>query len=311
MRAINAALIFVAAAFPAAAQEIAFVTNQNSGDVSIIDVDALAEIARVPVTGSPAGVDIVSGAAFVVSPDSKQLSKLRLTDGTVEAMIELPGGPIGVATTSERVFVTDFYNSRFWVLDSDLGGILEEHPTSSAPAGIAVSETHNLLVTADRDANAVSIFDLHTLKPRHTVTVGTRPFAVTVDEASGLIFAANVGSNSVSVVNPTTGLVVATIPSGNRPYGVAFAGQKGFVTDQYADTITVFDRENYKVLEKLDSGEYPEGIDTTQNEDRIVVANWFSNTLSVYDAQTHKLMGEIETGDGPRAFGKFIVRLED
>lgn len=311
LRAIKAALVLVAVACPVAAQELAFVTNQNSGDVSIIDLDALKEIARVDVAGSPAGVDVTSGAAYIVSPDTHSVTKLRLSDGAPQAQIELPGGPIGIATTPQRVFVTDFYNSRFWVIDADLTQVLDERLTSSAPAGIAVSVRHNLLVTADRDADAVSLFDLTTLDLRATVKVGTRPFAVTIDETSGLVFAANVGSDSVSVIAPETASIIETIPSGNRPYGVAFAGDKGFVTDQYADTITVFDRNTYKVLEKLGSSEYPEGVNPSLNGDRIIVANWFSNTLSVFDAKTHELIAEIETGDGPRAFGKFIARLEN
>jgi YVTN family beta-propeller protein len=109
------------------------------------------------------------------------------------------------------------------------------------------------------------------------------------------------------VADPATGSVLGTVATGARPYATAFALGRGFVTDQYADTVTVFDLETLAPVSTLDVGEYPEGADTTSDGRRIVVANWFSNTLSVIDAGTLEVTGEIPTGDGPRAFGKFIA----
>lgn len=60
----------------------------------------------------------------------------------------------------------------------------------------------------------------------------------------------------------------------------------------------------------LDSGEYPEGIDTTSNGKEVVVANWFDNTLTIYDAKSLSMVQQLDVCDGPRAFGKFILRNE-
>ncbi len=310
MLAIKALLLCIIAA-PISAAEFAFVTNQNSDDVSIIDLTKLEEVKRVHVGGKPAGVDVTSGVAYIVSPDSKSVTKLSLKTGELLAKVSLPGGPIGVATAQGRVFVTDFYNARIWVLDAETLKVEKELATASAPAGIAVSERFDILVAADRDADAISIYTLTDLSLRYQTKVGVRPFAVTIHPDSGHIYAANVGSNSLSVVDHSTGEVVGTVPSGDRPYGVTFAQGKGFVTDQYADTLTIFDPISYKVLDTIDTGEYPEGIDVSHNGERIYVANWFSNALWVFDAKTNDLIAEIETGDGPRAFGKFVAQWED
>ena len=72
-------------------------------------------------------------------------------------------------------------------------------------------------------------------------------------------------------------------------------------------TVTVFDADSFDVIGKIDSGEYPEGIATMSDGQRVVVANWFSNTISVIDAGTLTVVEEIEVGDGPRAFGAFIL----
>ena len=87
---------------------------------------------------------------------------------------------------------------------------------------------------------------------------------------------------------------------------MAFAQGLGFVTNQYSDTVSVFDLKSLNVLSTIEVGEYPEGIDVTADGRTIVVANWFSNSVSLIDASEMRVIGEIETGDGPRAFGRFI-----
>ncbi len=59
-------------------------------------------------------------------------------------------------------------------------------------------------------------------------------------------------------------------------------------------------------LKRLSVGDYPEGIATTDDGKRVIVANWESNTLSIIDAVELKVIGQVKIGDGPRAFGAFL-----
>lgn len=97
------------------------------------------------------------------------------------------------------------------------------------------------------------------------------------------------------------------MPDGEGPYAVALAAGRGFVADQYADTVTVFDLDSHAVLARIDVGEYPEGIAANADGSRVYVANWFSNTLSVIDTANLEVVAEVPVGDGPRAFGAFIL----
>ncbi len=205
-----------------------------------------------------------------------------------------------------RIFVTDWYNAQIFVVHRARFVLERSLATASAPSGIAISHDGAFLASADRDGNIVSVFDAESLEKHGEVTVGERPFGLTFSD-DGLIYVTNVGSNSVSVVDPNALKITATIPTGERPYGVAFAGGKGFVTDQYADQITVFDEASAQPIGELDSGEYPEGIDRNGAQTEIYVANWFSNTLAVIDAKSLELIDEIRVGDGPRAFGLFVA----
>ncbi|ARE39092.1 hypothetical protein RGUI_0951 [Rhodovulum sp. P5] len=294
-------------AVPVAAGDLAYVTNQNSSDLSILDLDLRAEVERIAVPGKPAGVAAAQGGGFfTVSPDSKTVRRFD-AKGREVAQTVLDGGPIGIAVTRDIAFVSDWYNARIWLLDAETLTQTGTLATGSAPAGLAVSPDGRWLASADRDADQVSVFDLGTGALRHRVDVGTRPFGLAF-APDGRLFVGNVGTDDVTVLDAAKGQTLATIPVGARPYGVAFARGRAFVTNQYADTVSVIDLATLAPVTEIAVGEYPEGIDTASDGKTVVVANWFSNTVSLIDAERLTVTGEIATGDGPRSFGKFIAQ---
>ncbi|HEV7438217.1 MAG TPA: YncE family protein, partial [Methylobacterium sp.] len=112
--------------------------------------------------------------------------------------------------------------------------------------------------------------------------------------------------NDVSVIDVASGRETGRVRTGDRPYVVALAGGRGFVTNQYAGTVSVFDRATLKPVATIEVGDHPEGIAATPDGTRLYVANWGSNTLSVIDAATLAVLREIKVADGPRAFGDFL-----
>ncbi|MEL7514209.1 MAG: beta-propeller fold lactonase family protein [Pseudomonadota bacterium] len=304
-RVLEAGLLCLATA---AAGDTAYITCQSDDTLGIIDLTGQSEVGQWSVKGKPAGVAVTQGMVYTVSPDSKEIRRFDILSGEVLAQTRLDGGPVGVAldTGRNRLFVSDWYNARLFVLDATTLAPLQELPTGTAPAGLALSDDGRYLASADKEANQVSIFDAETLTTRHQPTVGLRPYGLRFDPG-GRLFVGNVGSNDVTVIDPTSGEMLATIPVGERPYGVAFAGGRAFVTNQYENTVSVIDLTTLTHETKIDVGEYPEGIDTTPDGSRIVLANWFDNTVSVIDPKSLSVLFEVDTCDGPRAFGTFLL----
>lgn len=293
---------------PVAAAERAFVTCQNGDELSVLDLDAGTEIARWPVPGKPAGVAAFADGVFTVAADSKTVRRHHPATGRVTAQTVRDGGPIGVAhdAAAGRLFVSDWYNARIWVLNAATLAHQRDLQTGAAPAGLALSGDGRFLASADRDADQVSIFDARSLALIRRLDVGTRPFGLRF-APDGRLFVANVGSNDVTVIGADMAGVVARFGVGHRPYGVAFSSGRAFVTNQYADTASVVGSTDLQPLKTLDTGEYPEGIDTGPETGRIVIANWFDNTVTLVDADTLAVIKDIATCDGPRAFGRFVL----
>ena len=88
---------------------------------------------------------------------------------------------------------------------------------------------------------------------------------------------------------------------------LALKGARALVSNQYDESVTVIDTTTFDVLEHIDVGEYPEGINALPDDRYLYVANWFSNSVSVVDAQTSKVVRSIDVEDGPRAYGNSIT----
>ncbi|CAM3167796.1 YncE family protein [Paracoccus nototheniae] len=289
------------------AGDLAFVTSQNGNALSVVDLGLGQIVAHADIPGAPAPVayDPAQGRVYVIAADTGRLHVLD--EGALPlSSADLGAGAFGLAVLGDGVVVTDWYGATLTRLDGDLRPLWSA-TTGAAPAGVAVSADGTLVATADRDADAVSIFDAETGDLRHRVaTAGAHPFGITFHD--GRLFTADVQGDRVSVIDPGAGTLIGQVPTGSHPYALAFAAGRGFVTDQYDGTVTVFDTTTLAVLETVTVGDYPEGIATLPDGQAVAVANWDSDSLIVLDATSLQITHDIAMPSGPRAFGGFTGR---
>ncbi|WP_147016885.1 YncE family protein [Methylorubrum extorquens] len=310
-RAFIALAYLLTSGAPALAQE-ALVTAQLGNAVEIIDLASKTILQSIPVPGAPAGIAVSPDrkTAYVTRPEGHGVSVIDLDARRVSASLDLPGGPLGIGVNpkSGEVYVADWYGARVFVLRPNAAGLtLEgEIATGKSPSGIAVTPDGATLLVANRESDSVSIIDVGSRRETRHVPVGQHPFGLTLSADGRYAYTANVVSNDVSAIDVAAGRETGRVATGQRPYVIAFAAGKGFVTDQYSNTVTVFDPASLKKVAAIDVGDHPEGIAATRDGKTIVVANWGDNALSLIDPSSLTVTGTIATGDGPRAFGDFL-----
>src|SRR5687767_3428138 len=123
----------------AGASPFAYITNQGSHDVSVIDLASQQVVATVAVGRSPAGVVASSraGRAFVSNPDSKTISVIDMRQQKVVTTLPAGDGPVGLDISSDgrQLYVADWYAGRLLVFDAHDSGAAP--PLASIPVGRA------------------------------------------------------------------------------------------------------------------------------------------------------------------------------
>ena len=90
--------IFIKISF---SNELAFITNQLSNNVSVIDLKTYKVIKEIPVGSKPAGVAVMKNGEkiFVSNPESKEISVIQGHNLKNIKNIKLGQGPLGIALT--------------------------------------------------------------------------------------------------------------------------------------------------------------------------------------------------------------------
>ena len=288
----------------------AITTNQPADSLSFVDLDTMTTAGELKLSGKPAGLALSPDKkfAYVTAPDGKMLFEIDAAKRTVARTLEVGGGPLGIAAHPVRpeIYVADWYFHKVVVVDTTALKAVAEITTGESPSGLAVTPDGKLLLSADRDSNQVSVIDTESRKVIATVPTGERPFGVTIDAEGQRAYTANVASDDVSIIDIAGRKVIGTVKTGRRPYAVALAKGKGFVTDQYVGTVTVFDTATLQPVKTIEACDHPEGIEADAGGANVYVACWGDNLLLKIDAASLEITGKADVGDGPRAFGRFL-----
>ena len=303
------------------AEPFAYITNQGSHDVSVIDLASQKLVATVAVGRSPAGVVASSriGRVFVTNPDSKTISVIDMRERKVVDTWAAGEGAVGIdaAPDGSQVFAADWFRNELLVYDSRVTAGVEagrNTPVATiavgkAPAGVAASDRPGTVFVAERDDDSVALVDVNTRRVRARASVGRHPFALLFDAPRQRLYVLNVQSDDVSVLDtrdPNRLDLIATVAVGKAPYGAALAvgGSLLYVTNQHDDTVSMIDAATLKPLRTLTGFGYPEGV--AAHGDRLYVVNWMNDNVSVLDARSGRALHTIATGRNSRGFGAFI-----
>jgi YVTN family beta-propeller protein len=204
---------------------------------------------------------------------------------------------------AHRLYVS--HATRVVVIDTTSDKVVGEIPNTNGVHGIAIADGLGRGFTSNGRDNAVSIFDLKTLKLLATVPTGKNPDAIIYDPASKRIFAFNGGSANATVINAADGSVAGTIDLGGKPEFAASDG-KGtvFVNIEDKSEVAAIDTVKMSVRSRwpIAPGEEPSGLALDRKSMRLFIAGG-NKTMIVMDARTGKVLANLPTGSGTDAAG--------
>ena len=263
----------------------AFVTNEGSGDISVVDVATAHVVATIPVGKRPRGIR--------ASADGRLL------------YVALSGSPIAPPGVDEDTLPPpDKAADGIGVVDVATLRLQRVVKGGSDPEQTAISADGTKLFVANEDVGEVSVIEIASGKVLATLAVGGEPEGVDLRPDGGVVYVTSEEDNQVAVIDAAALKVVATIKVGPRPRSTAFLpdSSRAYVTSENGGVVSVIDAKAHKVLDTIKlTGDMvrPMGVVTTADGRQILVTTGRGKTLVTIDTATNMPTATIEVGQRP------------
>jgi YVTN family beta-propeller protein len=279
----------VSASAPASSDSVPphrlYVTNEFSGDVSIIDGATLQVVATVPVGKRPRGIQ--------ASPDGKTL------------FVALTGRPPAPAGKEDSDLPGDKTADGIGVLDVATQKLQRVIRGVSDPEQLSVSPDGRLLYVASEDSGHAVVLDVASGRTVASIEVGGDPEGVGITSKGGRrAYITSEDDNEVSVIDGAGTHVIKNVKVGKRPRSIIFSPDESlaYVPGEGDGTITIFDTKSYAVIDTIHlESDQLRPMDTSMSAD----GNWLyvttgrGKTLVAIDTKSHKPMRTVTVGDRP------------
>ena len=197
----------------------AYVSNQFSQDVGIINVSTNTQTDVIPTTGDPGPVALsIDGAALFVTTNANRLYRFSLASRASTDSLGLPA-------TSHHLVV---------------------HPGG------------NLVYVATREGGSVLEADARTLAVTRTFTLGGRTNGMVLSPDHGTLYVANDYLSLIHVITLSTGSVGSIALSGG-PFALGLGpdGTRVYATLTFDGKVQVVDRASRHVIQTIETGGAP------------------------------------------------------
>jgi PQQ-dependent catabolism-associated beta-propeller protein len=266
--------------------ELAYVTNEDSQDLNVIDTRADSVVATIPVGTRPRGVRVSrDGRTVFVALSGSPKCPPTMPDEECEKL--------KVDKTKDGIAVVDVAQRR-------TARVL---PGGSDPEAFDISQDGSTLFVSNEDAHTASIVDIGSGNIRSTVAVGKEPEGVRIQPDGAAVWVTGETDNNVTLLDTKTGKVITKIQVGKRPRDLAFSpdGSRAYVTAEIDGTVWVLELPARKVSKviQLPRDSKPMGVVVSPDGRRVYVANGRGGTVSVIDATNNTVLSTVPVGQRP------------
>jgi YVTN family beta-propeller protein len=304
-----------------------FVTNERSGDLSVIDLATERVVATVPLGKRPRGIKLspdrsllyvaLSGSPIAgpgvdestLPPADKQADGIGIVDVKTRTLLEvLPGGSdpeqVDVSADGRWLFVANEDVAQASVINAADGKTLYTTKVGGEPEGVNIRPDGKVVyVTSEEDGE---VFVIDAVKPRLITrfAVGPRPRSTAFLPDSSRAYVTSENSGTIAVVDAIAHRVISTIQlTGEliRPMGaVASAdGRLVFVSTGRGKRLVVIDTATNQPTASIEVGDRPWGLAVSSDGSRAYTANGPSNDVSIVDVKAGAVKARITVGEGP------------
>ena len=243
---------------------LVFVSNERSGDVTVIDGATDSVVGSFPVGKRPRGIH--------ATPDGRRV------------FVTLSGSPRMAPGLDENRAPADKRADGLGVIDPSARKLIDRWHVGSDPEQFAISKDGKFAFIANEDDASTSIIDLDSGQLRGRIKVSEEPEGVGVNPANGEVYVTCEQKGEVFAIDPDQQRVIATIETGGRPRSVAFSrdGSRAYIACENGGYVAVVDAREHKLLSKiqLPTGSLPMGTVVSADGKELYVSTGRGNAIA-------------------------------
>jgi len=277
-----------------------YVTNERSGDVTVIDGGNFQVVATIPVGKRPRGIHpsadgktvyvALSGTPIEGPPPldahgNPILKKQQADDDDDEgAKADKSADGVGVVNVAQRKLTAKI-------------------KVGSDPEEFALSADGTRLYISNEDVKTASVVNIATAKVEHIVLVGQEPEGVATAPDGKSFYVTCEAGGDIFVIDAQHYSTQAHFKVAARPRSVAF--QPGtsiaFIPSESAGELNVIDTGKASVVKaiSLPTGSRPMRVKVTADGSKIYVSTGRAGTILVLDGHSYQVLGTIKVGARP------------
>jgi YVTN family beta-propeller protein len=275
-----------------------FVSNERSGDVTVINGSDFKVAGTIAAGKRPRGIQ--------VSPDGKTVYvALSGTPISAPPKLDAHGNPIfrrGGDDDDDNV-PSDKTADGIGVIDVVQKKLTGKITAGSDPEEFSLSKDGTRLYVSNEDVKTASVINIATGKVEHIILVGQEPEGVATTPDGKQFYVTCEAGGEVYVVDVATYKTVGQFKVNVRPRSVDFlpGAAIAFIPSESFGQLNVIDTANFKVLKvvALPEGSRPERVRVAPDGRKVYVSNGRSGTVSVLDSHTYALLDSIKVGTRP------------
>jgi len=281
-----------------------YVSNERSGDLTVINGSDFSVAATIPAGKRPRGIH--------VSPDRKTVY-VALSGTPIEAppQIDAHGNPVFAkkkgADDDDDDSNADKSADGIGVVDVATRSLRGKLKAGSDPEEFDLSRDGQQIYISNEDTKTASVINIATGKLEHIIPVSQEPEGVTTTPDGKQFYVTCEAGGDIYAVETTGFTVAAHFKVNGRPRSVAFLTSSaiGFIPSESAGELNIIDSANAKVLNTitLPAGSRPMRVKLSIDEKKLYVSNGRAGTISVFDAHSYQLQGTIKVGTRPWGIG--------
>ena len=276
-----------------------FVSNEKSGDVTVINGGDNQVLGTIAVGKRPRGIH--------ASPDGKTVYvALSGTPIAAPPQLDAKGNPIfqkGKDDDDDDSVKSDKSADAIGVVDVAQRKLTGKIQAGSDPEEFALSKDGKKLYVSNEDVKASSVINIATGKVEHIIAVGQEPEGVAAAPDDKRYYITCEAGGDIYAIDTGTYTAVGHFKVNVRPRSMDFlpGTDLAFIPSESTGELNVVDTAALKVVKviSLPAGSRPMSVKVSSNGQKVYSSNGRAGTVSVLDSHTYELLNTIKVGVRP------------